>query len=303
MPSFPPQGDPAPRSSLRPLVGLALTGYGLLVIADVLAHDDARAGGFLLALGLLLLIPGIPPLQLRKAKTIAAVGACLVIAVLAYNLAADSSLGAPEWGLLLYGAALVAASPFLTRDLGRFPVASIVGWSFPAVLAPLCVFALNAVLSTDSSGAAASPLIRWTMVFPTAGALRLIGTPVEVDGSTLMLTTPRGGLSLGVGLVCAGLYPMVLFAGLVGLHAWRHHEPARKVAAYLGIGLLGLWIVNLVRLVSLAKVGQLWGPDMLQRAHENLGWVFFTLYMIAFWAFIFRGREPTRPTASTVHSA
>lgn len=109
----------------------------------------------------------------------------------------------------------------------------------------------------------------------------------------MLVPTPRGTLSLGVGLVCAGLYPIVLFTGLVALHAWTDRIRPLRAFTLVAAGIAGLWVLNLVRLVALTRVGVLWGPGALQSAHANLGWILFALYMVVFWAVALRRRPST----------
>jgi exosortase/archaeosortase family protein len=272
--------------SLRAALGLLLSGYGTL------------AGALSLALGLILLLRGLPhippaegPLASMRTRLVAALGAIAVAGVVGANLARGSGISLPEWGIAAYGAALVFAAPHLGRRIGRTDVGTLVGWSFPVLLAPLAMFSLNAFVSSPSTGAAAAPLVHVLFVLPTAFGLRLFGTPVELVGNNLLLQVDGGVLSLGVGLVCAGLYPIVLFSGLVALHAWRTGMPPRRLAAVLGLGVAGLWVANIIRLVLLAKVGQRWGAGWLQEAHANLGWILFALYMVLFWTLMVRREE------------
>jgi len=282
------------RPSLRPLVGLGFLGYGLLVLVKVLPHDSVLAGLAALVVGWILLRPGLPTLRTPRALLVSILGAIAVVGVLGYNWATDSDLGIPEWGILAYGLALVGSAAFLDRRVAKTTVGALVGWSFPLVLAPLALFALNGALSSESTGAAASPIVGALIVLPTAFALRLFGTPIELVDNNLVLETSHGSLTLGVGLVCAGLYPIVLFGGLVGVYAWEHRLSRRSTAACVGFGLLGLWILNLLRLVLLARIGQSQGPAALQEAHANLGWILFGLYMAVFWAVVFRIQRPAR---------
>jgi exosortase/archaeosortase family protein len=277
-------------ASLRPLLGLLLTGYGLLVLAQVIAHESWVAGVVSLAAGLALVAGAIPHLGVRRGRLVAALGLLIVTAVGGYNVLRDSDLGVPEWALLVYGAALLAASPFLSLRLGRVEMGSLVGWSFPLVLAPMSLFALNAALSSSQTGAAASPLVVWLIVVPTVLSLRALGMDVELMGRTMLVPTDRGLLSLDVGLVCAGIYPIILFGGLVALHAWREGVSIRRGAVLVASGVLGLWLLNLLRLVVLTQVGASLGPQALQRAHANLGWVLFGLFMVGFWAVALRPR-------------
>jgi len=272
-----------PSPGLRPLVGLMMAGYGALVLAGVLPHDAPWAGAASLALGLLALGVGLPAVGAPRARLVALLGCACVGGVVGYALARRSGLSLPEWAIVGYGVALQAASLGLDRKVGRTDVATLVGWSFPVLLAPLALFSLNAGLSAGHGGTAAAPVVQALVVAPTAWTLRLLGTPAQRIGSTLVLATPRGPLALGVGLVCAGLYPAVLFGGLVGFQAWSSKMPLRRAAPLLASGLAGLWALNVVRVVVLARVGIAWGMAALQAAHANLGWISFAGFMALFW--------------------
>jgi exosortase/archaeosortase family protein len=278
-----------------------LAGYGFLVLAGVLPHDSPVAGVLSLVSGVAMLAVGLPALGAMRQRVVAGLGCACVGGGVGYELAARNGLGVAEWALLAYGLLLMAAAFNLRRTVGRTSIASLVGWSFPLVLAPLALFALNAGLSSHggagTAGTAAAPVVERLVVAPTAAALRLLGTPVHRAGSTLLLETPRGHLALGVGLVCAGLYPAVLFGGLVGLHAWRTRMRPGATAAVLAAGLAGLWVLNVLRLVALARVGIRWGMDALQEAHANLGWLLFCGFMAAFWSVVLRRFEPEPPRA------
>jgi len=279
------------KRAILALVGLGLAGYGALLLVGLIPHEAPLVGVLALLVGLPLAAVGLPRVKLRRGGAVAALGVVASLGVVAYNLARGSGLGVPEWAILVYGVALVGASRRLERRLGRFEVGTLVAWSFPLVLAPLTLFALNAAVSAGSAGNAASPIVHALVVQPTAAVLALMGTGAEVVGNNLVLGTPRGRLVLGVGLVCAGLYPMVLFAGLVALHAWIRRTPPKRTAAYLGVGLAGLWAMNLVRLVILVKVGERWGGATLQTVHAHIGWALFALFTVVFWAVVLRKVE------------
>lgn len=315
------------QSALRPLAGLAIMGYGLLVLLGVTPHESAWAGAACIAVGAGLLAFGLPELgrpesaaragaalsghraalsgrwtaafaglTRLRARVLAAVGVGAVLGVTAFNAATHSGLSPPEWALLLYGLALAAAAPALDARVGRHDVGTLVGWSFPVLLAPLSLFALNGITS-GSAGSAAAPLVARLVVEPTAAALQLFGTPVRVIGSNMVLATPRGGLTLGVGLVCAGLYPMALFAALVALHGWRTGLPPGKLALLLASGLGGLWAMNIVRLAILARVGIAQGGVVLQEWHAHLGWALFLVFTLVFWGVALRRPAVASPAS------
>lgn len=283
---------------LRPLLGLALVGYGLLILLGLLPHDAPAAGAAAFVLGALLLAWGLPDVVAPRTAIVAGIGLACVAGVTLYNVWAGSGLGKPELAILGYGVVLLSAAPFLHLRLARFDVASLVGWSFPLLLAPLAVFALDAAVS--QGGNAADPIVQALVVTPTAHGLDWTGTPVRQSGSNLVVATPRGSLSLGIGLVCAGLYPMVLFGGVLGLHAWRTRPRPGRLALWLVTGLGGLWLVNLARLQVLAHVGIARGGGMLQAVHANVGWLFFAAFMALFWAVVLRPRREAAATATDV---
>lgn len=280
-------------ATLRMLAGLGLVGYGLLVLMQVLPHDAPLAGLLSLLLGsLLLAVPGghardggrSPP----RARAVALLGGVMVAGVIGYNAWRSSGLSVPEWTILAYGVALLAVAPHLHRRVGRLGAGTAVAWSFPLVLAPLAMYALNGALSQGAGATAADPLVQALVVRPTAVAMAMLGTPVALAGNNMVMQTPRGTLVLGVGLVCAGIYPMVLFTGMVAMHGWEQQVPARRLAIYLACGLAGLWLLNVIRIVILTHVGRQWGGAALQTTHAHLGWVLFALFMVAFWALALR---------------
>lgn len=289
-------------SSLRALTGLAFAGYGLLVVLRVLAHDALLVGVLALVVGIaLLLSTRLPKVDIRRGGLIAGLGAATVAGVLGYNLVFASSLSPPEWGILAYGAALLGASRYLEAKVGRFQVGTLVAWSFPLLLAPLLLFSLNAVILGPAGGSSesmAAPVIHYLLVHPMAAGLNLLGTSASVIGNNIEIETARGSLVLGVGLVCAGLYPMVLFMGILGLHAWRAGISRRLFGVYMAIGLVSLYLLNIVRLVLLGKIGEQWGASSLQDAHAHLGWLLFGLFMVVFWLGVVRHFEPASEIAS-----
>ena len=287
---------------LRLLAGLLLAGQGLLVVLGILDHEVPRpvAWGLVAAGALLLLWGGLPALRLGRARLVLALGLVAVVGVLAYNLAAGSGLSLPEWAILGYGAALALASRHLARRVGPVDVGTLVAYSFPLVLAPLSLFAINAATTTGLGGSPLGWYIRYLLVLPMGALLSLGGIDASMLGDTVRLATPRGPLFLTVGVVCAGLYAGALFLGVFGLFAWQQETPPRRLAVYMLVGLAGVHVANVVRLVLLGVVGYKWGGEALQDFHQHAGWVLFLAWMILFWALVlrrFEGRAPAAPQA------
>lgn len=288
-------------------VGLALAGYGLSIVLGLVAHESLAIGWASLALGMALVGVSVaragpqPQAAVEVAPpfrwAVAAVGTFVSVGTLVYNLLGASTFTTPELALVAYGALLVACLPWLERPVvarGRVTVMTLVAWSFPLVLAPLAIYAANGILtsSAGSETAASSPLVQWLLVEPTAGLLQAMGHEVAVRDNSLFLQTARGSLTLSVGLVCAGIYPAVLFAGLFALYVWDRKPPWRRVAVQAAAGFGALWGLNLARMAVLAQVGVDRGTAALQQVHDQIGWLLFAAFSAVYWWLVLRRARP-----------
>lgn len=271
------------RGRVRLLVAAALVGQGLLVLSGVLDHETPAPLALALVLAGAALLAwrgaGAPTRRPRlRAALVAALGGAILLLVVAYNLAAASSYAAPEVALVAYAVALLAAAPRLTPRVER-----AVAWSFPLVLAPLALWALNALLVARADWPVLVAYVEHGLAAPMTAALGLLGVHAQLAGTTVAVATPRGTLFLTVGVVCAGLYATVLFLGLFALFAWESGVSAARATVLLAIGLVGLHLVNVARLVLLALVGERFGADALMSAHRHAGWALFLAFSVAFW--------------------
>lgn len=260
------------------------------MLLGLLAHESLLAATGSLLLGAALLLRGEPPAAASgRPAIVAGIGLGAAGGVLLYNLTFASGFSLPERGLLVYGMLLLVASRHLQASLGPVRVSTLVGWSFPLLLGPLLLFAFDAALAGPAGAGArslADPFISTALVTPMAAVLDLLGTPASTYGSNLVIETADGSLTLGVGLVCAGIYPLVLFVGLLGLHAWQTRAEPRTALSHFALGTVGLYLFNLARLVVLAKVGEHYGAAQLQAVHAHLGWILYGLFAILFWVVI-----------------
>ncbi|HEX2021546.1 MAG TPA: exosortase/archaeosortase family protein [Candidatus Thermoplasmatota archaeon] len=280
-------------SRIALLAGVLLAGQGALVATGVLDHEAPRAVGVaLVALGVgLALLGAWPRIRVARRGVVRALGASCVAGVLGYNLATSSGLAPPEWAILLYGAGLVLSSFHLDRRVLRTDVGTLVAYSFPLLLAPLALYALNAALAAQAGATPLSWYVRHLLAAPMAVGLGALGVDAALAGDTVRIATERGPLYLTVGVVCAGLYAAVLFLGVFALFAWQSRTRGMRLAAYLAVGLVGLHFANVLRLILLGWVGHRWGGEALQTAHEHAGWVLFVAWSLLFWAVVLRRLE------------
>lgn len=275
---------PHGKGSAVALLGLGLIGYGLLILIGLLAHESSWIAIGSLAAGAAMVWRTAPRLMVRRRAVVLLIGLAAMTGTIGYNVWRASSLGIPEWAILCYGAALILASFRLDRLVGRVDVATIVAWSFPLLLAPLLMFSANAAFTHGRTQTALSPMVHTMVVLPASMVLQWMGVAVELTGNNMLVATPRGMLTLGVGLVCAGLYPMILYGGLLGLHALQSGMTRIRFAKHLAAGLGILWALNIVRIIIVTQVGIARGPAALQTVHAHIGWVLFALFISIYWS-------------------
>lgn len=130
------------------------------------------------------------------------------------------------------------------------------------------------------------PLIS-IITFITSGALNMAGfstqyTPLR-DGYTLALTD--GSYRVFIGAFCSGITSMSVFIAAFIAMAMDLKANVFKKAMLFGIGILGTFIANLMRVLLLFLVGYYFGKDALISVHTHLGWILFFIWITIFWIF------------------
>ena len=272
------------------LLGLASLGQGLFILLRVVPHESPLLGAGLAALGaILLFFAPLPRVERMPRWPLVAGGLGVAGAVLLYNLARGATFVPPKVALVVFGLALAVAAPLVSRPR----VANAVAWSIPLVGAPLGVWAAQALAKASFGGATPMELfIEHALIAPMAGALAAFGFEPTVSGQYITFDTADGGrMRLLVGVACSGLQAMGLFGGILLVYVIAEKPGWMRGLLWSAIGLLGVYAVNVMRLISLGLVGHQWGSDALQWAHANLGWVFFVGWTGLFaWLTIARPR-------------
>lgn len=274
---------------VRGLIGLTTLGEGLFILFRVVPHESPLLGACLALLGAALLwrakLPLIDRLPVPR-LVIALGGAAAAGGVILYDAMLGAALDAPKLAIILLGIATALAAPFADRPL-RLPwrpaedlrVASVLLWSVPLAWAPLAVWALQGAAKTGMAGT--TPLevfVRYGLLAPMAAVLSILGRHPSVVGQVITYQTPHGPFALQVGVACSGLQAMALFAGILGVYLVATRPPPKEGIRWSIIGMVGVYLVNVLRLVVLSLVGSAWGADALEQAHAQAGWIFFVAW-------------------------
>ncbi|HLF54411.1 MAG TPA: archaeosortase/exosortase family protein [Candidatus Nanoarchaeia archaeon] len=94
------------------------------------------------------------------------------------------------------------------------------------------------------------------------------------------------GFSVIIGPPCSGVFSMVLFTALFSFVYWLDREKinGRQAIKLYIIGVLGAYLINLLRVVVLLVIGAKWSPKIaVGLFHTNAGWILFAVYSFAYW--------------------
>lgn len=132
------------------------------------------------------------------------------------------------------------------------------------------------------------------LVTPIDWILGLSGYSSSMEGQRLTLMGPAGPMAVEIGVACSGLQAMALFLGILGLFAVAEKPSNRRLAKWAIIGLIGVYLSNVLRLLAVILSGHYWGTRMLYDVHAHAGWAFFVAWSLAFALWVRRDLQAQR---------
>jgi exosortase family protein XrtG len=114
-----------------------------------------------------------------------------------------------------------------------------------------------------------------------------------VDKTTLLIPDSTGWSGLRVGVECSTLIELSVLAGLVLFYP---RLALNQRWSYLTIGLLGTYLLNLLRIIVIVMLIWIWGKPIVPFAHAIFGRLLYFVGVVALYWFLL-----TRPTLKLVH--
>jgi len=93
---------------------------------------------------------------------------------------------------------------------------------------------------------------------------------------------------------CTGIKGMLAYGSLAALLVLDTKAPNRKKAIALSVGLIGTFIVNLLRLIAIFLSVYFIGIDVGLLIHTYLGYGLFTIWVVIFWSLAFKYMTPSK---------
>jgi exosortase/archaeosortase family protein len=135
-----------------------------------------------------------------------------------------------------------------------------------------------------------APLLPFTIFFGSV-LLSVLGIPATINGDLVYYISKTGApIYLQITPECTGIWSLGTFTIMALLVLSTFPEALKKRSTYLliGIGYLGTYAGNILRIGAIAMSGYLYGPTgAIEQTHLYFGWIFFLCWMIVFWYIFF----------------
>jgi exosortase/archaeosortase family protein len=137
------------------------------------------------------------------------------------------------------------------------------------------------------------------------GALALVGIPSAYDGSLLYVGTGAGSLALYISWNCVG-WQTLLFLGVSMATGLQGEYTRRSRLETVVLGVLGIAILNVLRITVVALVAYAFGQVPAVIVHDYGSVIATVAFLMAFWAFAYnvvlertRDRDAESPEEGT----
>ncbi len=122
----------------------------------------------------------------------------------------------------------------------------------------------------------------------------------DLPGS-IVVTGAAGQSGVFIGWACAGLEELVLTSVLIFMLIRSFDLKAWKTTAWLGVGILGSFFINIARMVILVWLAGDYGYQTMYWVHTHLGDVLFLVWIGVFWFLFFKLGLPRSPGLKKNH--
>jgi exosortase len=134
-----------------------------------------------------------------------------------------------------------------------------------------------------------APIIPFIIIL-TISLLNLFGISAVSNGNVISFMSQAGGIIyLSIVSDCSGIWSLGTFtiAVIIVLSSFPQ-SISKKSMLLIGIGYLGTFCANIIRILAISLSGYYFGPSgVIEQVHVHIGWVVFSLWMIIFWYYYF----------------
>ena len=134
-----------------------------------------------------------------------------------------------------------------------------------------------------------APIIPYIVTL-TIGLLNLFGIRAVSDGNVIsFISLPGGPVYLSIVSDCTGVWSLGTFTITVMIVLSSFPKSiSKKSILLIGIGYLGTFCANIIRILVISLSGYYFGPSgLIEQVHVHIGWIVFSLWLVIFWYYYF----------------
>jgi exosortase/archaeosortase family protein len=134
-----------------------------------------------------------------------------------------------------------------------------------------------------------APLIPYIVILTTS-LLDILGINAIAHGNIISFLSLTGApIYIAIVSDCTGIWSLGTFTVAVIIVLSSFPESiTRKSILLIGIGYIGTFCANILRILLISLSGFFFGPSgIMEQVHMHIGWICFSLWMIIFWYYYF----------------
>jgi exosortase len=134
-----------------------------------------------------------------------------------------------------------------------------------------------------------APLIPFIVTL-TISMLNLIGIHAVADRNFISFISQTGApVYLSIVSDCTGIWSLGTFTITVIIVLSSFPKSiSKKSILLIGIGYLGTFCANILRILVISLSGYYFGPSgVIEQVHVHIGWIVFSLWLVIFWYYYF----------------
>jgi exosortase/archaeosortase family protein len=134
-----------------------------------------------------------------------------------------------------------------------------------------------------------APIIPFIVIL-TISLLNLLGINAVSNGNIISFMSQTGSIIyLSIVSDCTGIWSLGTFTiSVIIVLSSFPQSISKKSMIVIGIGYLGTFCANMIRILVISFSGYYFGPSgVIEQVHVHIGWVVFSIWMIIFWYYYF----------------
>lgn len=222
---------------------------------------------------------------------VASLGLLLILVDISYNTIVHDEFRYFDYGMILAGLFIILLNINWLAFLKIEKQMVLFSSYFVFITMVMYGFFFTGVqIILGETGKGSNPLWDWfsgNVVSISMPILNLIGT-TTTDGAVISFN----GFTVGIGYACSGIESISVFASaVIAYFISINNQDIKKMLKYILIGGAALYIMNILRVMTLILTGYYYGVDTMMFVHENLGWILFVFGMSIFWYLVFNDKD------------